>query len=155
MTFAEAMDTDAPKSAVAGLSQDDLIKRFAQLDRQVKEQATERREIGLQLAGIAFENKGTQKTVHLESTGGIRLKVEFGIDYEFDNEQMFTAAELLGKEVFDELFKTEIKFTAKKRNLNGFLNTVSSSERTETAKQILREAMKTKDRAPYVSVEKS
>jgi hypothetical protein len=104
------------------------------------------------LTEIALQNKGAQNTVRLKSTDGQRVKVEFGIDYEFDNEQMFTAADLLGKEVFDELFKTEVTFTAKKRNLIGFLNTVPSDERTRTAKQIIRDAMHEKVKTPYVSV---
>lgn len=134
------------------MSQDDLIAEFSRLDALVKEHGARRREIGAALAEIAAENKGAQNTVKLESTGGQRIKVEFGFDYEFDNEQMFTAADLLGKECFDGLFSTAIKFTAKKRSLNGFLNTVPSDERTKTAKQIIQDAMHKKEKTPYVSV---
>jgi hypothetical protein len=134
------------------MSQDELIAEFSRLDALVKEHGMRRREVGAALAEIAAENKGNQNTVKLESTGGQRVKVEFGVDYEFDNEQMFTAADLLGKDRFDELFKTEVKFTAKKRNLNGFLNTVPSDEPTRTAKQIIQDAMHKKEKTPYVSV---
>ena len=134
------------------MSQDELIAEYWRLDALVKEHGSRRREIGAALTDIALQNKGTQNTVRLKSTGGQAVKVEFGIDYEFDNEQMFTAADLLGKEVFDSLFKTEVKFTAKKRNLNGFLNTVPSDEQTRTAKQIIQDAMHKKEKTPYVSV---
>lgn len=142
---------ERPTDSTGGMSQDDLIAEFRRLDALVKETGARRKEIGLALAGIAFENRKNQNTVRLQSTDGQRVKVEFGIDYEFDNEQMFTAADLLGKERFDELFKTEIKFTAKKRNLNGFLNTVPSDEPTKTAKEIIQAAMQEKPKAPYVS----
>src|SRR5262245_14263711 len=56
-------------------------------------------------------------------------------------------------ERFDSLFKTKIEFVAKKRELNGFFNTVSSDEATENAKQIIKDATITKDKTPYVSVE--
>ena len=146
--FDEAWATDERPS----YSQDELIAEFARLDALVKEHGARRKEIGAMLAEIAMANQGSQNTVKLQSTDGQRVKVEFGIDYEFDNEQMFTAAELLGKDAFDNLFKAEVKFTAKKRNLNGFLNTVPSDERIKTAKQIIQDAMHKKEKTPYVSV---
>jgi uncharacterized Zn finger protein len=146
--FDEAWATDDRP----GYSQDELIQEFARLDALVKETAKQRKEISARLTEIALENKKNQNTVRLASTDGQQIKVEFGIDYEFENDQMFTAAELLGKDAFDELFKTEVKFTAKKRNLNGFLNTVPSDERTRTAKQIIQDAMHEKDKTPYVSM---
>lgn len=138
----------------SGMSQDDLIAEFNRLDVIVKDAGGRRREIGAALAGIALENKGNQNTVRLESSTGQRVKVEFGIDYEFDNEQMFTAADLLGQERFDELFKTEVKFVAKKRNLNGFLSTVPSDEKTRTAKEIIQAVLEAgkKPKTPHVSV---
>jgi hypothetical protein len=150
--FDRAWADDDERPAQSGMSQDELIAEFRRLDALVKEHGTRRREVGAALVGIASENKGNQNTVKLQSTDGQRVKVEFGTDYEFDNEQMFTAADLLGKEAFDDLFKTEVKFTAKKRNLNGFLNTVPSDERIKTAKQIIQDAMHEKEKTPYVSV---
>lgn len=135
------------------MSQDELIAEFHKLDALVKEQGARRREIGMQLAGIAFENKAEQNTVHLVSTGGQRIKVEFGIDYEYETEQMMTAADLLGKETFDSLFKTKVEFIPKKRELKKFMNTVASDEATKTAKQIIVDATTAKDKTPYVSVE--
>lgn len=150
--LAWAEPEERPTDSAGGMSQDDLIVEYKRLDALVKEHGIRRKEIGMALAGIAFENKGNQNTVRLESSTGERIKVEFGIDYEFDNEQMFAAAELLGQDRFDELFKTEVKFTAKKRNLNGFLNTVPADERTKTAKEIIESAMQEKPKSPHVSV---
>ena len=135
------------------MSQDDLITEFHKLDALVKEQGALRREIGMQLAGIAYENKAEQNTVHLVSTGGQRIKVEFGIDYEYETEQMMTVADLLGKEAFDSLFKTKVEFIPKKRELKKFMNTVASDEKTKTAKQIIADATVTKDKTQYISVE--
>ena len=135
------------------MSQDDLIAEFHRLDALIKEQGAQRREIGMQLAGIAFENKAEQNTVHLVSTGGQRIKVEFGIDYEYETEQMMTASDLLGKETFDSLFKVKVEFVPKKRELKKFMNTVASDEATKTAKQIIADATIAKDKTPYVSVE--
>ena len=134
------------------MSQDDLIAEFHRLDALIKEQGAQRREIGMQLAGIAFENKAEQNTVHLVSTGGQRIKVEFGIDYEYETEQMMTASDLLGKETFDSLFKVKVEFVPKKRELKKFMNTVASDEATKTAKQIIADATIAKDKTPYVSV---
>ena len=134
------------------MSQDDLIAEFHRLDALIKEQGAQRREIGMQLAGIAFENKAEQNTVHLVSTGGQRIKVEFGIDYEYETEQMMTASQLLGKETFDSLFKVKVEFVPKKRELKKFMNTVASDEATKTAKQIIADATIAKDKTPYVSV---
>lgn len=134
------------------MSQDELIAEFVRLDALVKRHGRRRKEIGAALSDIAVENKGAQNTVRLQSTDGQRIRVEFGFDYEFDNDQMFTAADLLGKDVFDSLFNTTVTFTAKKRSLNGFLSTVPSDERTKSAKQIIQDAMHKKEKTPYVSV---
>lgn len=137
----------------ASYSQDELIREFRRLDALVKERGAERREIGLQIAGIAFENKGAQNTVHLESTDGQKVKVEFGSETDYDTELMMDVVNLLGKERFDALFKTKIEFVPKKRELNKFLNTVSAEEKVETAKQIIKDACTTRDKTPYVSCE--
>lgn len=152
--FDTAWATDEERPAPQpSMSRDELIAEFHRLDAIVKDNGSRRREIGMQLAGIAFENKKTQNTVHLQSTDGRKIKVEFGIDYEYETEQMVTAADLMGKDKFDSLFKTKIEFVPKKRELKTFLNTVSSDERVETAKKIIQDATITKDKSPYVSVE--
>lgn len=150
--FDEAWATEE-RPETPSLSRDELIKEFHRLDGIIKESGSKRREIGMQLAGIAYENKRDQNTVHLASTDGQKVKVEFGIDYEYETEQMMTAADLLGKDTFDSLFKTKVEFVPKKRELKKFMNTVSSDERTETAKRIIADATITKDKTPYVAVE--
>src|SRR5688572_23065351 len=145
-------DQEERPTETLGMSQDDLIAEFIKVVDLAKEYGARRRDLGAALTAIALENKGAQSTVRLESTSGQRLKIEFGFDYEFDAAQMFTAADLLGKDRFDDLFKTEITFTAKKRNLNAFLNTVPSDETTRTAKQIIQDAMHKKEKTPYVSI---
>jgi len=150
--FDRAWAAEDERPTEISMSQDDLIAEFHRLDALVKDHGARRREIGMHLAGIAFENKRDQNTVHLESTGGQRIKVEFGIDYEYETEQMMTAADLLGKDVFDSLFKTKVEFVPKKRELKKFMNTVASDEATKTAKQIIVDATNAKDKTPYVSV---
>lgn len=151
--FDKAWATDEERPETPSLSRDELITEFHRLDAIVKESGYKRKEIGMQLAGIAYENKRDQNTVHLKSTDGQKIKVEFGIDYDYDQEQMMTAADLLGRDTFDSLFKTKIEFVPKKRELKKFLNTVSSDERIETAKKIITDATITRDKSPYVSVE--
>lgn len=151
--FEQAWATDEERPTETAMSQDELIAEFHRLDALVKEHGRRRKEIGGYLALIAQENRREQNLVHMASTGGQRIKVEFGIDYEYETQQMFTAADLLGKDMFDSLFKTKVEFTPKKRELKKFLNTVSSEERIETAKQIITDATVKKDKSPYVSVE--
>lgn len=151
--FDQAWATTDERPETPSLSRDELITEFHRLDAIIKENGFKRREIGMQLAGIAYENKRDQNTVHLASTDGQKIKVEFGIDYEYETEQMMTAAELLGKDTFDSIFKTKVEFVPKKRELKKFMNTVSGDERIETAKKIITDATITKDKSPYVSVE--
>lgn len=148
--FDEAWATESPAS---GLSQDELITEFHRLDAIVKESGAKRAEIGAALAGIARENKATQNTVHLTSTGGQKLKVQFGSETEYVTEEMMEVSKLLGAEVFDGLFETKIKFVPKKRNLTMFFNTVHPDEATQTAKRMIQDATLTREKSPYVSVE--
>ncbi len=135
-------------------SQDELITEYVRLDQIVKNAAFERKDIVSQLAGIALEEKGEQNTVHLTSTGGQSVKVEFGVDYSYDTQLMMDVAKLLGSERFDQLFKTKIEFVAFRRELKKFLNTVAADEATKTAKQIIKDATVEKVRSPSVTVEK-
>lgn len=138
-----------------GETLDDLIAEFVRLDADCKELNTRRKEVAAEIAGIAFENKGDQNTVHLQSTAGQQIKTEFRYKTEWDNEQLFTVKNLVGADVFDSLFTPKLEFTAKRRDLKKFLNTVSSSEAIETAKGIIKDAQIETQQTPYVSVEKS
>src|SRR5689334_10366680 len=99
----------------SGMSQDELIAEFHRLDALVKDFGKQRREIGMALAGIAYGNRNTQNTVHLEGVGGRKVKVEFGSETEYDAELMKDVMNLLGGDRFDSLFKTKLEFIAKKR----------------------------------------
>jgi|ERR1041384_1856330 hypothetical protein len=153
-SFNETFEPSATPPAQS-FSQDELIAKFTALDARAREVNSERREIAFHLAGLALENKGQQNTVHLSSSGGQRVKVEFGTEYEYDTEQMLVVAELLGKAQFDELFETKVEFKARKRNLKLFMNTVHASEQLETGKLIIKDATTVKDKTPYVTIEKS
>lgn len=148
--FDEAWAEVKPRS---GLSQDELIKEFHRLDAIVKESGAQRAEVGAAIATIAKENKANQNTVHLKSTGGQKLKVQFSTETDYITEELMEVSKLLGAEVFDMLFETKIKFVPKKRNLTMFVNTIHSSEAAETAKQMIKEAAVTREKSPYVSVE--
>lgn len=159
MSFANLLEDEEQETATSdqqsGRSQDELIADFVRLDAVIKAAAVERGEVGAQLAQIAAgERSGEQNTVHLTSTGGQKVKCEFKTDTEYDNAQMFTAADLLGKDAFDSLFKTNVEFIAQKRNLKVFMNTVHSDEKVKTAKQVIKDATITKVKTPYISVEK-
>lgn len=148
--WATSEETESPQ---LGLSQDDLIKEFHRVDAIVKKEGRRRAEIGAAIASIARENKDTQNTVHLTSTGGQKLKVQFGNETEYITEELMEVSGILGAEVFDTLFKTKIEFTAQKRNLNTFFNTVHPDEAIQTAKQMIKDATITKEKSPYVSIE--
>lgn len=151
--FDTAWATEERPTEAAGLSQDELIEEFHRLDAVVKESGRRRAEVGAAIAAIARDNKGTQNTVHLTSTGGQKLKVQFGSDTEYIAGEMVEVSKILGAETFDTLFKTKIEFTAQKRNLNTFFNTVHPDESIQTAKQMIKDAAVTKEKTPYVSVE--
>ena len=145
-------ETFAPSSH--GMSQDELMAEFQRLDQIVKDAATERKDIAMALAGIAYEQKNTQNTVHLRSTGGLLVDVVFGTETEFVVEELLEVAGMLGKEQFDKLFNTKVEFTPRKRDLKMFMNTVFPDERIETAKKMIADATITKDKTPYVSLAK-
>lgn len=151
--FDEAWATDEERPTDTSMSQDELIAEFHRLDALVKEHGRRRAEVNAALASIARENKRTQGTVHLTSTGGQKVKVQFSSETEYVAEELMEVSKMLGAEIFDTLFKTKIEFTAQKKNLNMFFNTVHPDEATQTAKEMIRDAAVTKDKTPYVSVE--
>lgn len=151
--FDTAWATEERPNESSGMSQDEMIAEFHRLDALVKEHGRRRAEIGQALSAIAESNKGTQKTVHLTSTGGQRIKVTFNDETVYATEEMMEVSKILGAETFDALFKTNIEFVAQKRNLNSFFNTVHPDEAIQTAKQMIKDATITKPKSPYVSVE--
>lgn len=137
----------------ADIDLEGVMREWVILDAQTKEAYTRKRELSARLAEFAEEKREGQNTVHLSAHDGLTLKVEFKHETTYDPLQMPTIAELLGDK-FDGLFKTEIKFVPQRRNLNKFMNTVSSSEAIETAKGLIKEAAIDKQLSPYVSLER-
>lgn len=150
--FDQAWATEERPESLS-MSQDELITEFHRLDALVKESGSRRAEIGAALASIAKQNKSTQKTVHLKSTGGQKVKVQISDETEYITEELMEVSKILGAETFDTLFKTKIEFVAQKKNLNMFFNTVHPDEATQTAKQLIKDATITREKNPYVSVE--
>lgn len=148
-----ALEQELAPSEKSGWSQDELIEEFYKLSEVVRDAGSRRAEIGAVLAAIAAQHKETQKTVHLTSTGGKRVKVQFGSQTEYVTEELLEVSRMLGGELFDTLFKSSIEFTERKQNLNMFFNTVHPDEAIQTAKQMIKDAKVTKDKQPYVSVE--
>lgn len=151
-SFDTAWATEEERPAESGMSQDDLIAEFSRLDALVKEHGSRRREIGMALAGIAFENKGTQNTVHLQSRAGQKVDVQFGTETSYVTGEMLEVSKMLGSEKFDQIFETRIEFKARAKALKMFLNTVFPDEKIETAKKMIVDATIKKDKTPYVWV---
>lgn len=151
--FDETAQYAPSESVTEGRSQDELISEFVKVDTAVRELQSQKRELAMALAGLAFEHRGEQNTVRVQSSDGTCVKVEFGVEFEYDNAQMFTAAELLGK-AFEDLFETKIEFKPKKRSLKLFMNTVPSSEKERTAQDIIRSATTVKAKTPYVAIDR-
>jgi hypothetical protein len=141
------------KASPVSTSPDETIREFIRLDTQIKELAYERAGYTSALTQSATDIRNGQNTVHLETADRMkRVKVEFKKGFLCDAVELECAKDLLGDERFNELFKTE--YTPKAKNLKTFLNTKSADERTEAARQILKEAVKEIEKTPYVSVER-
>lgn len=150
--FDKAWATEERPEEPPAMSQDELIAEFHRVAKLASDYSSKRREIGMALAGLAFEKKGSQNTVHLQSSGGQKVDVQFGTETEYITEEMIEVSKMLGPERFDELFETKLEFKPKRKALKMFLNTVFPDEAIETAKQMIADATITKDKTPYVSV---
>lgn len=153
MGITEMFEEIAPD--VSGLSVDQMIREYVRLDKKVKETALERGAYHAALLERAASARNGQNTVHLDTADETqRVKVEFKSELSIlDQQEIECAKELLGEPKFNELFSTTYKPKAK--NLKTFLNSVSANEKVETAREIIKEFVKTVDRTPYLSVEKS
>jgi F0F1-type ATP synthase delta subunit len=148
-TMDDEQEQEQPPQQFTGLSRDDHISQFLTLDAQIKELSYRRREHASALTEAAFAEKNGQQRVRLRANDGSEVIVEFQKTWVCDSAELETAKELLKDEMFSSLFKTE--YTPKVRALRTFLNTVFSDERSETAKQIIKEFCKETDKHPYVS----
>jgi len=140
---------------VSGLSVDQMIKEYVRLDKKIKEAAQERGAYHAALLERAELARNGQNTVHLDTADETqRIKVEFKSELSIvDQQEIECAKELLGDEKFNQLFSTTYKPKAK--NLKTFVNSVSANEKIETAREIIKEFVKTVPKTPYLSVEKS
>lgn len=136
-----------------GVSLDEAIREFIRLDRLVKDSAAERAEYNHILVENAKAVQNGQNTVHLQSSTGTRIKVEMKREQVCDQTEIECAKELLDDKTFFGLFRA--KYAPKAKTLKTFLNTAFSDEKTTTAQQIIREAIKEVDKTPYVSVERA
>jgi hypothetical protein len=139
---------------VSGLSVDQMIREYVRLDKKVKEAAKERADYHAALLERAEMARNGQNTVHLETADeSQKVKVEFKTELAIiDQSEIEMVKELLSDEKFNELFGTTYK--PKARTLKTFLNSVSANERTETARQVISEVVKTVAKTPYMSVER-
>lgn len=138
-----------------GMSLDEAIREYIKLDQRVKETAADRQWPASIIAQAATgERNGDQKTVHMETANQEqKVKVEFKSDMKvIDASEMETVRQLLGDDRFFELFK--IEYTPKARALKSFLNTGSTSEAVQTAKEIVKASVKDIEKNPTLSVEK-
>lgn len=135
-------------------SLEDAIREFIAADTRVKEAASERQWPASIIAQHAAEERNGQKSVHMETADRKqKVKVEFKTELQVaDDSQMEAVRQLLGDERFFELFK--LRYEPRAKNLKIFLNTGSTSEAVQTAKEIIRESVKDVEKTPYVSTEK-
>lgn len=145
---------ETPQENYHELTLDEAIEGYIHHDQEIKRHAGERRECLARLLPEAFELRGAQNTVRLETNDkSQRIKFEFKSAFKCDVDQLNTAKEMLGDDVFEGLFKTE--YSPRLRSLRPFLSSKSSDERAETAREIIRGAMKPQELSPTVSVEAS
>lgn len=146
------MEDEAPTARPSGESRDDKIREWLKYDAQVKEASDKRKGYAIDLAAEAFGEADGQKTVHLPASDGSQVKVEFGTELKVVEEGEIETLKVLLGERFDKIFDTVYKPKAK--NFKLFINTVFPDEKMNTAKAILKEAVKEVPKTPYVSCEK-
>jgi hypothetical protein len=150
--LAEMFEENPPPS-LSGMSADEIIREFIRLDTLIKDLAYQRSEYSNALTQAATDVRSGQSTVHMETSDRKeKVKVEFRKGWECDQAEVECARELLKDERFNEIFKTE--YTPKVAKLRTFLNTKSSDEAVEVARQIIKEAVKEVEKSPYCSIEK-
>lgn len=149
----DQMFSESPPQSLSGMSDDQIIREFIRLDQAIKDLAYQRSEFSGALAQKAIDVRNGQSTVHMETSDrSNKVKVEFRKGWECDHLEIECARELLMDERFREIFN--ITYTPKVAKLRTFLNTKSSDERVEMARQTILNAVKEVEKSPYVSTEK-
>ena len=135
-----------------GMSLEQAIVEFARIQNHYAELAEEKKRVMEVLVPAAMEVR-QGKTSRLENHNKtVVLKAEFGEGYRCDVDALNEAKEMLGDDVFEELFKTEYK--PKLRGLRPFLGSRSTDERVETAKEKIKQGVSTYTENPRFTVEK-
>ena len=138
----------------SSLSDDDILREYIKLDKQVKELAQTRSWYASLIVQRAAQARGNLKTVHLETANREqKVKCEFKTEWKVTNDSDIPVIrELLG-ERFDEIFK--VTYTPKARAIQSFMATASGDEGFMTAREMVKDCVVEDDKAPTVSVEKS
>lgn len=135
------------------MSLEEAISEYVRIDARLQELYQEKKRCLEVLLPAANEVRGQSNTTRLDNNDGTKqLKVEFGNDYKCDVFRLSTVREMLGDDVFETLFKVELK--AKLKGLKPFLATKSTDEQLETAKEIIKEAVTRIPKSPTVTIEK-
>lgn len=149
----EAEQQHEPDRPQSSMSLEDAIHEFVKIDERYKQLAYEKKCVLDVLLPAAFEVRGQSNTTRLTSSDQkTQLKVEFGETYKCEVDRLNTVKDLVGDDVFEGLFKTE--YAPKLRSLRPFLASKSTDERIETAKGIIREAIRTAPKSPQITIEK-
>lgn len=136
---------------------DQAISQFDAINREIKKLQERKFFFGSIIAETSIKGTvgSTSNTSRVTSSNGIQLKIERKFKTEWDADQLLTARELLGRDQFDQLFKTKIEFAPQLKNLKKFLTTSTSDERIESGKKIIGDAKIESEQTPYITVEKS
>ena len=130
-------------------SRDELIHEWLRLDAQIKALADQRKDYAIQLVEIASAEQNGQKTIHLPASDGQQADVLFGTQWDCSQIDIECARELLDDMVFRKVFK--IEYIPRARELKSFLSTVFPDERSNTAREIVKDACKEVPKYPYVT----
>lgn len=147
------MSTTAPPER--GISLEEAIQQFVKIQERYTELGEQKKQFLEVLIMAAQEARQPgSKTARLANYDqSIVLKAEFGEYVKCDVDALNVVKEMLGDDVFEELFKTEYK--PKMRFYKPFMATKSTDERIETAKEEIRKAVTSSPESPRFTVEKS
>jgi hypothetical protein len=149
----EAEQRPGPGDLQSSMSLEDAIHEYVTVDARYQELALRKKRALEVLLPAAFEVRGQANVTRLTSSDQkTQIKVEFGENYKCEVDRLNTVKDLIGDDVFEGLFKTE--YSPRLRTLKPFLASKSTDERIETAKNIIREAVKTTPKSPQVTIEK-
>jgi len=137
-----------------GMSLEQAIVEFVRIQDRYAELAEEKKRILEVLIPAANEAKGQTKTARLSNHNrSVVLKADFSSNVTCNTDALNQVKEIVGDDVFDDLFKTE--YTPKLKTLKPFMAERSTDERIETAKLEIAKAIKTSPTPPRFTVEKS